>query len=182
LFIQKYFWKIEQLHPQKEISPNPYQLQSQMKDTNTSLLDAVLTHKSRVGNFSAQEYEKATGKAWNFTYDDMEIQFFGENEFKSITYKNKFIEDDYFTFSILYIFLKEDQDALLDLYLILKEMENYQDKLQTTPFCEERGFKKLCSKSEKGMQSLTSKSTLLLDAWKNNQCQSSLISAFFILL
>ena len=124
-----------------------------MKDTNTSLLDAVLTLKSRVGNFSAQDYEKTTGKAWNFTYDDMETQFLGENEFKSITYKNKFIEDDYFTFSIPYIFLEEDQDALLDLYLILKEMENYQDKLQNTPFCEEQGLKKLCSKSEKGMQS-----------------------------
>ncbi len=94
-----------------------------MEDTNNSLLDAVLTLKSRVGNFSAQNYEKVTGKAWDFTYDDMEIEYFGENEFKSITYKNKFIEDDYFTFSIPYIFLEEDQDALLDLYHIVKEME-----------------------------------------------------------
>jgi len=153
LFTQKYFWIIEQLHPQKQISQGPYQLQSQMKATNTSLLDAVLSLKSHVGNFSSQEYEKATGKAWVFTYDDMEIQYFGENEFKSITFKNKFIEDDYFTFSFPYFFLEEDQDALLDLYLILKEMENYQDKLQNTPFCEAQGLKKLRSKNEKGKQS-----------------------------
>jgi hypothetical protein len=144
--------------PPEKKSPGPYQLQSQMKATNISLLDAVLTLKSRVANFSAQEYEKATGKALVFAYDDMEIQYFGEKEFKSITYKNKFIEDDYFTFSIPYIFLEEDQDALLDLYLILTEMENYQDKLQNKLFCEVRSLKKLRSKSEIGMQSLTSKS------------------------
>ncbi len=109
-----------------------------MKATNVSLLDAVLTLKSQVGNFSAQDYEKATGKAWDFTYDDMEIEYFGDNEFKSITYKNKFIEEDYFTFSIPYIFLEENQDALLDLYLILKEMENCREKLQNNPLWEKK--------------------------------------------
>jgi len=49
-----------------------------MKDSNSPLLEAVLTLKSRVGNFSAQEYELATGKAWDFTYDESEIRYFGE--------------------------------------------------------------------------------------------------------
>ena len=69
-----------------------------MKDTNSPLFEEVLALKSRLGNFSAQEYEIATGNTWKFTYDGMEIQYLGENEFKSITYKNKFLEDDYFTF------------------------------------------------------------------------------------
>lgn len=109
-----------------------------MKDTNSPLFEAVLALKSRLGNFSAQEYEIATGNTWKFTYDGMEIQYLGENEFKSITYKNKFLEDDYFTFSIPYIFLEGDQDALLNLYLILKEMENCREKLQNNPLWEKK--------------------------------------------
>lgn len=105
-----------------------------MKDTTSPLFEAMLELKSRVGNFSAQEYEIATGNTWEFTYDGMEIQYIGENDFNSIKYKNKFMEDDYFTFFIPYVFLEEDLDALQNLYRILKEMESCKKNLQTNSF------------------------------------------------
>jgi len=123
-----------------------------MKDSNSPLLEAVLTLKSRVGNFSAQEYELATGKAWDFTYDESEIRYFGEDQFKSIRYQNKQEEGETFTFCYPYVLLNDDQDALLDLYLILQEMKNFQESLEAKPYWKELGVKKLRTKKKNGIQ------------------------------
>jgi len=73
-------------------------------------------------------------------------------KFKSIRYQNKQEEGETFTFCYPYVLLNDDQDALLDLYLILQEMKNFQESLEAKPYWKELGVKKLRTKKKKGIQ------------------------------
>ena len=125
------------------------------------LLAAVLSLKSRVGNFSHLEYEFFAGKPWDLFFKGAKISYLGETTFltceevmelreiASLGETKYHVGEHHTKFS----YTKLEVDTLLDLYLVLRDMETYLRELQAEVFWEERALRKGSSGRERGKQS-----------------------------
>ena len=125
------------------------------------LLAAVLSLKSRVGNFSHLEYEILLGKPWDLFFKGVKISYLGETTFLTCEEVMELREIGSLGETIYYLgehhtkfsYTKLEVDSLLDLYLVMGEMEDYLNSLQTEVFWEERVMRKGSSGRERGKQS-----------------------------
>lgn len=128
---------------------------------DTQLLAAVLSRKSRVGNFSHLEYEFLLGKPWDLFYQGVKISYLGETTFLTCEEVEELREIGSLGETIYYIgehrtkfsYTKLEVDTLLDLYIILGDLETYLRGLQREVFWEERALRKGSSGRERGKQS-----------------------------
>ncbi len=124
------------------------------------LLAAVLSLKSRVGNFSHLEYEFFAGKPWDLFFKGVKISYLGETTFLTCEEVMELREIASLGETIYHVgeyrnkfsYTELEVDTLLDLYLVMGEMEDYLNSLQTEVFWEERVMRKGSSGRERGKQ------------------------------
>lgn len=128
---------------------------------DTQLLAAVLSRKSKVGNFSHLDYEFLLGKPWDLVYQGVQISYLGETTFLTSEEVEELREIGSLGETIYYLgeyrtkfsYTKLEVDTLLDLYLVLRDMETYLQELETEVFWEERALRKGSSGREREKQS-----------------------------